>query len=461
MKASKSWKIFFSLAALFTFFLPSFLSAQGLFNNAYCAGVSAPDIVPAGKAFTAGITMVNTGTKEWQPTVPHRLISRSGSAWGVTEIDLPFNVPPHLSVGFRALFRAPLGPGDYPFNWRMAEGSGKFFGETCIFTISVGESEVTGSVPQTPSEPLTEPGAPVATTRPATLITDKTALLNGAMHPRLVPTAAWFEWGDTPSLGRKTLEQQIGSGTDARNYSFLVTDLLPDTRYFFRAVGQNRHGIGIDAIVELRTLVQAPVVSPPPSPLPLPLPPPPAPALPEKKPPSVSIPPERKKTTDSSGDIIVTLSADKSNPAPGDEVNLVIGYENNRARALTDARLRLVLPPSGARFVTASLLPSGQGREEVSFRLGEVRPGATESIVARVLVDRAAERGAALVFRAVLEYEDSAGLARSDETFLALTIAESRSSLVPVTAAFIAGLLILLVGFFIFLFIRMRKKRET
>lgn len=77
---------------------------------------------------------------------------------------------------------------------------------------------------------------PTVTTNPANAITQNFATLNGFASGNGAPADAWFEWGTTQSLGNTTPRQFVGASGSSFNHT--LTNLSPNTTYFFRAVAQ-------------------------------------------------------------------------------------------------------------------------------------------------------------------------------------------------------------------------------
>lgn len=73
------------------------------------------------------------------------------------------------------------------------------------------------------------------TTNPPIQVTDKTASLYGTINDPTGVTSAYFEYGPTPTLGKKTVPAtQSLVGTFVTN----VTGLSPKTVYFYRSVAK-------------------------------------------------------------------------------------------------------------------------------------------------------------------------------------------------------------------------------
>lgn len=93
-------------------------------------------------------------------------------------------------------------------------------------------SPTTGEGASTVSKPTT-----IAKTNPATLITNKSAVLNGSIKSSAASTNIYFEYGTDEKLGKatpKAVPSLVGS------FASNITTLLPATKYFYRsAVGVN------------------------------------------------------------------------------------------------------------------------------------------------------------------------------------------------------------------------------
>lgn len=102
------------------------------------------------------------------------------------------------------------------------------------------------NVPPVVTPPDTTPpitlGAPIVVTNSSSSTSISTALLNGQVTPRGMPTTYWFEYGETSSLGSKTTVQEIGSGLYAIPSPAYVTNLRTNTTYYFRLSAANNFG---------------------------------------------------------------------------------------------------------------------------------------------------------------------------------------------------------------------------
>ena len=84
--------------------------------------------------------------------------------------------------------------------------------------------------------------APVVVTGAASVITAKTATLNGTVNPNGASTIYWFQYGTTTSYGLQTGTGGAGSGTSAHSVSAGISGLVAGDTYHFRLVAQNSAG---------------------------------------------------------------------------------------------------------------------------------------------------------------------------------------------------------------------------
>jgi phosphodiesterase/alkaline phosphatase D-like protein len=84
---------------------------------------------------------------------------------------------------------------------------------------------------------------PTVTTNAATAISSTSATLNGTVNANNSSTTVTFEYGETTAYGRTvTADQSPVTGNSDTSVSVTPTDLLPNTLYHFRIVGQNASG---------------------------------------------------------------------------------------------------------------------------------------------------------------------------------------------------------------------------
>ena len=86
--------------------------------------------------------------------------------------------------------------------------------------------------------------APTVTLSSATSVTSTSATLNGRINPKGATTAYLFEYSRNSNFSSSstTSPENIGAGTSDINVSKSVTDLLPNTLYYYRIVASNTAG---------------------------------------------------------------------------------------------------------------------------------------------------------------------------------------------------------------------------
>lgn len=120
---------------------------------------------------------------------------------------------------------APLNPGTrYYYRLRAYNNAGSVVGETKYFTTEDNTS------------------APEVTTNNATNITAYSGTLNGTVNPKGLNTTAWFEYGTTTSLGTTSSTFYPGSGYIDYPIQYVLNNLQPNTRYYYRAFASNSKG---------------------------------------------------------------------------------------------------------------------------------------------------------------------------------------------------------------------------
>lgn len=113
--------------------------------------------------------------------------------------------------------------------WTSGNSSSYVFGGTKYFT--------TG----------TQTTAPWGNTYEATNITAHTAALSGYLNPGGLTTYYRFEYGTTSSYGISTPEQTIPAGNSYVSVSTTLTNLQPNTTYYFRLYAYNNKGTYYDS----------------------------------------------------------------------------------------------------------------------------------------------------------------------------------------------------------------------
>ncbi len=115
---------------------------------------------------------------------------------------------------------------------------------------------ISGPVAETDAnDPPPPPPLPSVGTADTTSVTATSATLRGIVNTHGMDGSAWFEWSANPDLQNPNLtaKMPLPPGQDYQSISDNVTGLTPETKYYFRAVGQNSLGTGAGAIQSFTT----------------------------------------------------------------------------------------------------------------------------------------------------------------------------------------------------------------
>lgn len=96
--------------------------------------------------------------------------------------------------------------------------------------------------PTAATPPVHTAGSPTVGTDAETHVSNTTAIVTGLVNPNGAQTSYWFEYGRQTSLGSKTNNQSIGSGFSTISTPGYITNLNPNTGYFFRLIAKNSFG---------------------------------------------------------------------------------------------------------------------------------------------------------------------------------------------------------------------------
>lgn len=124
--------------------------------------------------------------------------------------------------------------------WRFDEASGAVAsnsaaatGAACDGTLVNGPARVLSGIPFVP-DPATLSAADIGRTN---------ATLRASIHPGNLPTAAWFEWGETTNYGNATAAADLPATNTALAAEAALTGLTPGMTYYYRAAASNSAGI--------------------------------------------------------------------------------------------------------------------------------------------------------------------------------------------------------------------------
>ena len=95
---------------------------------------------------------------------------------------------------------------------------------------------------KTTNTPEPQGTIPAVTSTAATDVERTSANLHGRINPNEGETTYWFEFGLTNELGMTTISQILASGNSTVNVASAISNLKPETKYFFRLNAQNQFG---------------------------------------------------------------------------------------------------------------------------------------------------------------------------------------------------------------------------
>jgi hypothetical protein len=104
--------------------------------------------------------------------------------------------------------------------------------------------------------PASAASKPEVRTGAAASITSTSATLNGRVDPNKAATTYFLQYGTTSLYGANTPATSAGSGSKPVAVSVPVGGLAPDTRYHYRIVAFNSHGITKGADRTFKTKIQ-------------------------------------------------------------------------------------------------------------------------------------------------------------------------------------------------------------
>ncbi|MDQ1466717.1 MAG: hypothetical protein QOH10_1132, partial [Actinomycetota bacterium] len=83
-------------------------------------------------------------------------------------------------------------------------------------------------------------------------ITASSALVSASIYPNGADTIAYLEYGTTRSFGTHTVSGDMGAAKP-KDIGRVITGLLPNTTYFYRAVATNSAGTDIGRTIAFTT----------------------------------------------------------------------------------------------------------------------------------------------------------------------------------------------------------------
>ncbi len=145
---------------------------------------------------------------------------------------------------------------------------------------------------------------------------------------------AWFEWGSSEALGRRTSTKSVGSAPSLR-HTETVNELTPGVTYYYRIVAENQYGRNYGTLQKFVT--RSSVVTPPPTPKPTPKPIPKPVPVPTPKPTVVYA--EGVNSL-----VMLTIVGEEEGVSKNEQQTYTITWHNKSEQTLKDVVLRIMIP---------------------------------------------------------------------------------------------------------------------
>lgn len=286
---------------------------------------------------------------------------------------------------------------------------------------------------------------PYVVTDPATIVTQNSALLNGRVNPNNGVTTAWFEYGPTTALGLSTIHQPMGAGNTLTNIASAISGLVPNTTYYFRAVGQNQNGTAYGSILSFQT--SGSIVVPPVTPV-------------NPQPPIII------RTGEGLSCVILVPALNVSALHAGEEFTYTVTYRNGCSYPLNNAFLKVILPTE-TEFISTNYPFFNIDANGISYSLGAIPSGFQSAISIQGRVINSARQGDTLIFSSVLNFNDANDRFQSVSAYLTAVVASGKTLTATVLDAFsnlfgnwLFDLLLILLILFLVWWIFFRKDEE-
>ncbi len=304
--------------------------------------------------------------------------------------------------------------------------------QVCYMTCPNGQSiPEYMSCPYTNNSPISY-SAPIkidfnnVVTSVTTQITKNSARCNGiGLIAGGAPSTGWFEYGETPNLGRDTAKVSIGSDYTAP-FSNILTNLKTNNTYFCRAVMSNQHGIVKGEIVRFTTTDKNISYVAPKT----------AQTIVKKVKNEITCSDGTVLKTNpaqasiiNNGDKLVTTVLEKvtGEISPGNEINYRFNYKNISGSRLDDTIIKIVVPQEFS-FVNSNVGSFDDKTHTLIFNQN-ILDGSSEGVISfKVKVVDTASLGKSVVTTGYLSYtfKSSGGKLMADEV-----IAYSVGSIIP------------------------------
>ncbi|MFA6524347.1 MAG: IPT/TIG domain-containing protein [Candidatus Paceibacterota bacterium] len=226
------------------------------------------------------------------------------------------------------------------------------------------------------------------TTVQATSQSVTSAKLNGLfINPNGTSASGHFEYGKTASLGNRTADKNLGTSSSV-SFSNFVTNLSPNTIYFFRAVVNSQGSANNGNILVFKT--SRGIINPTTEP--------------------INVEPTVIATESS----ILKIINEKDNISVGDEINYLVSFKNTDSKNLENVKLSVQLPKE-VDFVESNFGELNSDNDLVEFNPGILIADQVGSITIKGKVNSKAQNNNILITTAVMSYNQEGSTETKDE----------------------------------------------
>ncbi len=265
----------------------------------------------------------------------------------------------------------------------------------------------------------------------ATQITNNSARCNGiGLIANGVNSTGWFEYGETPKLGRETSHSSIGNYATSP-FSNVLSNLKTGNTYYCRAVMNNQYGTFKGEIVSFKAKVAKTVYV--------------KPVATVKKTTTkkvsnvitcsdgstITVKSDKTATVLNEGGKLIALTVEKEdgNISPNQEVNYKLSYKNSSDTKVYDVAVNIAVPPE-FEILSVSAGTFDNNTHTISLNQASIPASSESAITWRVKVSKDAMIGKSIVTTGYIAYtiSDENGKTVQDEV-----TAYSTASISPVS----------------------------
>jgi hypothetical protein len=252
----------------------------------------------------------------------------------------------------------------------------------------------------------------------ASNISQTSAILNGVINPSGNTTSYWFEYGVTSALGNIIMSQSVYS-TSSVVVSKLISNLSPNTNYYFRIVAQNRYSNLIGSLATFTTLLAGGTAN--------------SGNLIGNRTVNISLFNTTSTAEFQQLSCITLVPTSTVSPViPNKSFTFVVAYKNNCEYNLSNVFLKVILP-SGVDFVSTNYPIFNRDTNGITYSLGAIPSDFQSAVSLEVAVGNSLNSGDSLMFSLVFNFNDDGGNFHSLSAYLNLIVGQSQEKILGAT----------------------------